>query len=405
MTLLRKSLSILVFFMLLACGGLRPAAPPWPAQTQSSPVLPTAALAQAQPLPAPTAASVQTQLLPTPTATLVIVNRPSHALAETAPEAGNITAPEAVVLPSTAIDLTRLPIGDGKLAHSPRIGWIWACHTNPNAGGAFRDGPWIRGDGTYDFTAKAIVDGSVAWPHHFEIMLQGNKRVFTSNDLPNHATGTYPIAQTDDAYAYDRNPNSIAAQNFQFDLPANPTLATQPSCVPGAIGILLTGSVLFNALDAPGRDAVAHETQDGCQGHPQESGVYHYHSLTTCLSDATATDGHSALMGYILDGFGIYGRQGQGGQELTSADLDECHGHTHSIEWDGQMVEMYHYHATWDFPYTAGCIRGAIDMADMMVISGGPGRPAGGQGPPPPGRFPQGPGNGQPPPPPGRRSP
>jgi hypothetical protein len=299
---------------------------------------------------------------------------------------------------STPIDLTHLPLGDGKLSNGPQVGWIWACHTNPQAGGAFQDGPWINGDGTYDFTAKAIVDGSVTWPYQFEISLQGDRRVFTSNDLPNHATGAYPIAPTDDAYQTDRNPNSIATQNFQFDLPANPTLAAQPSCVPGAIGILLTGSVLFNALDAPGRDAVAHETQDGCQGHPQEAGVYHYHSLTTCLDDARTSDGHSALMGYILDGFGIYGRYGEGGQGLTSADLDECHGHTHKIEWDGQMVEMYHYHATWDFPYTVGCMRGTVDMADMMTISGGPGGAAGGPPPGDQGAAPaQGPGNGQPP--------
>jgi hypothetical protein len=82
-------------------------------------------------------------------------------------------------------------------------------------------------------------------------------------------------------------------------------------------------------------------------------------------------------MGYILDGFGIYGHHGEGGRELTSADLDECHGHTHPIEWDGQMVTMYHYHATWDFPYTVGCMRGAFDMADMMAISGGPGQAGG----------------------------
>jgi hypothetical protein len=257
------------------------------------------------------------------------------------------------------------------------VGWIWACRTDPNAGGAFQDGPWIRGDGTYDFTAKAIVDGAVTWPHHFEMSLQGDRRVFTSNDLPNHATGIYPIAQNDDAYQYDRNPNSVTTQNIQVELPANPTLAAQPSCVPGTIGILLTGSVLFNALDAPGRDAVAHETQDACQGHPERTGVYHYHNLTTCLADTPSSDGHSALMGYILDGFGIYGHHGEGGRELTSADLDECHGHTHPIEWDGQMVTMYHYHATWDFPYTVGCMRGAFDMADMMAISGGPGQAGG----------------------------
>jgi hypothetical protein len=72
---------------------------------------------------------------------------------------------------------------------------------------------------------------------------------------------------------------------------------------------------------------------------------------------------------------------------LTSADLDECHGHTHAIPWNGKMVVMYHYHATWDFPYTVGCLRGAYSMATMLKISGagqGPGGGGeGGQGPAP----------------------
>jgi hypothetical protein len=291
-----------------------------------------------------------------------------------------------VATQEAGVDLTRLPIGDNRLATSPKVGWIWPCRTDPDAGGAFKKGPWIKADGTYDFTAKAVVDGEIAWSQHsLEVKLVGDKRVVATNDLPNHKTGIYPIAQNDDAYQYDRNPNRINPQKIQLELPANPTLAPQPSCAPGAVGILLTGSVLFNALDAPGRDAVAHETQDACQGHPQMSGSYHYHNLTTCLPDAQTGTGHSPLMGYSLDGFGIFGRHGEGGKMLMSADLDECHGHTHEIEWDGKKVAMYHYHATWDFPYTIGCMRGTVKMSDVMAISGGPGRPGGQGGPGAPG--------------------
>ena len=298
----------------------------------------------------------------------------------------------SVTAQANTVDLTHLPLGDNRLADSPKVGWIWPCHIEPNAGGAFKNGPWIKQDGTYDFTAKAFVDGKVSWPkHHLDIQVQGDQRMISTNDLPDHVTGIYPIAQRDDAFQYDRNPNKIGEQHFQITLPAAPTLADKPSCVPGAIGVLLTGTVLFNALDAPGRDAVAHETQDACQGHPERSGTYHYHSLTTCLQDATTSDGHSVLMGYSLDGFGIYGRHGEGGKILTSADLDECHGHTHLIEWNGKMVVMYHYHATWDFPYTIGCMRGVYKMSDVMTISGGPGggpgqpggRPGRPDGPPP----------------------
>lgn len=290
-------------------------------------------------------------------------------------------------------DLTALPLGDGKLSQSPKVGWIWACHTDPQAGGAQRDGPWISAArGTYDATAKAVVPGQVSWPSQFTVSVQQDQRVFSSNDLPNHATGTFPVASNSEAYRYDRNPNRISAQTMQVMLPLRPTLAAQASCAPGAVGFLLTGTVLFNALDAPGRDAVAHETQDACQGHPQETGVYHYHNLSSCVADQRAPNGHSALVGYLIDGFGIYGQFGESGQALASKDLDECHGHTHTIGWDGKQVAMYHYHATQDFPYTAGCLRGSYKNADVSMLSGP--RPERGMNGP--GRNPPGPGMGMP---------
>jgi len=272
------------------------------------------------------------------------------------------------------VDLTRLPLGDGKISTEPRKGWIWACRIDPNAGGAFRDGPWIKPDGTYDFTAKAIVSGTVTWPNSYAMRIEGDRRIVVTNDLPNHGTGLFPIPSSDEAFRYDRNPNRIAAHNVVLDLPADPGLAASPSCAPGAIGILITGAVLFNALDAPGRDAVAHETQDRCQGHPQESGVYHYHSVTTCLDDKREADGSSALVGYALDGFGIYGRYGEGGKPLSSDDLDECHGRISTIRWNGKLIAMYHYVATWDFPYTVGCLRGTYKLEDVGKIAGPPPR-------------------------------
>jgi hypothetical protein len=279
-------------------------------------------------------------------------------------------------------DLTHLPLGDGKLSDGPKVGWIWPCRVDPNGGGADKDGPWIKDDGTFDFTAKAVVSGAVRWPYRFTLTVEDGKRVFTANDYPNHPTGDFPISPSDEAYQYDRNPNRIQEQSMRVELPLDPVLAQEPTCAPGAVGVLLSGAVLFSALDAPGRDALAHETQDSCQGHPQESGVYHYHSLSNCVPDEVDKSGHSKLVGYALDGFGIYGHHGEGGKVLTSADLDECHGHTHVILWNGKRVKMYHYHATWDFPYTVGCMRGAYDPSAVRAISGPPPRGRGRGNPP-----------------------
>ncbi len=268
----------------------------------------------------------------------------------------------AVTPSSNPIDPTKLPIGDGKLSSSARVGSVFSCQTRfPPVGGAFKDGPWIKADGTFDITSKAVVDGDVSWVSSQSIAVTDTTTSISGNGLPNHPTGAYPVDSSDDAYQFDRNPNPIQAQSIKYTLPTNPTVAATPSCLGlGPIGVTLTGAVFFNALDGTGKDAVAHELQDACQGHPERTGQYHYHNLTPCLSDPGS--GHSSLMGYALDGFGLYGKRGENGQVLTNADLDECHGHTHQIVWNAQTVSLYHYHATDEYPYTLGCYRGTPSL-------------------------------------------
>jgi hypothetical protein len=300
------------------------------------------------------------------------------------------------------VDLTRLELGDGKYSTSPQAGYVYTCQTNFNfngTGGQGAEGNWLNGDGTWDATKKAVVDGSVTWPSSFTVSVQGDQRVFTSNDLPDHPTGNFPISSSDDAYTYDRNPNSISPQSITLSLPANPTTAGQPKCIGGEVGIMLSGVLLFSAFDAEANDAPAHEVQDNCDGHPQVDGFYHYHNLSDCIEDSTS--GHSALVGYAFDGYGMYGYFGEDGAEITNEDLDACHGHTHAIEWNGQMVEMYHYHATHEFPYMVGCFHGTPSVRALSGQGGqgnGQQPQGGGQRPQPTQGQAAGPGNGGQPP-------
>ena len=63
---------------------------------------------------------------------------------------------------------------------------------------------------------------------------------------------------------------------------------------------------------------------DQYNGHPQQSGMYHYHVEPTYL---TAMHGSDALLGFLLDGFPVYGPV-ENGKTITNADLDSYHGHT-----------------------------------------------------------------------------
>ena len=294
-----------------------------------------------------------------------------------------IAAAAAIGLLSFPADAHDLPLGDGKVSGSPKVGHVYSCQRkfDPDAPGARVDGPWI-GTSDYDPSEKPAVEGSVSWNAKLELRKEGRKRIVLSNALPATRTGNFPVRRSDPAYRYARNPNSINAMNIVYEMPAEPRLAGSPGCVPmGMIGITVTNTAIFNALDARGQDAPAHEIQDACNGHPQQTGQYHFHNLSPCLNDTrSGPDGTSDILGYALDGFGIYGPY-ENGRKLTSADLDTCHGRTSPVMWDGEVVEMYHYVFTEDYPYTIGCFRGtpARLPASLQAGAGGP------RGDPPPG--------------------
>jgi len=250
-----------------------------------------------------------------------------------------------------------LPVGDKHYTtDAPKSGYVFLCHTGgPNAGGAQTRGSWFSADGTtYDVNKKIAVQGNVTWPGSITITVDGGTRTVVTNDLPeHHITGVFPVASTDPAYQVDRNPNSIKAQSVTYALNAAPAIDTTPHCMGGQVGIMTTGVELFDAFDAGLRDAGAWEVQDGCQGHPEITGSYHYHSLSSCIPDTSV----HTVIGFALDGFPITGPKVGDRNLLTTTDLDECHGITSEVTLDGTTVTTYHYVMTQDFPYSASCFR------------------------------------------------
>lgn len=88
-----------------------------------------------------------------------------------------------------------------------------------------------------------------------------------------------------------------------------------------------TGATFYNALDV-GTDEAQIGPFDECFGHPGPvEGDYHYHPPAFPCFDQGDPENHSPQIGYALDGFGIYGLRGEGGENVTNDQLDECHGH------------------------------------------------------------------------------
>lgn len=252
-----------------------------------------------------------------------------------------------------------LPVGDGKYSTTGAAkGTVYACQQYAQSlsggqGGAGVRGPWFGNNNTtYDISKKVHVSGAATWQAEYTVNLANGTRTIVTNDLPSHPTGIFPIAASDPAYAYDRNPDSIKGQSLTFNLNASPSYGA-PNCIGGEVGIMTTGVALFNGFDAAGRDAGAWEVQDNCSGHPQKEGEYHYHTLSSCIKDVSV----HTVIGYALDGFPITGPQVAVDNILTTSDLDECHGLTSQVKLDGKDVTTYHYVMTQDFPYSVSCFR------------------------------------------------
>ena len=266
-----------------------------------------------------------------------------------------------------------LPVGDKKYVTSAaQKGNIYLCNANfvpEGQAGAQNRGPWFTNNNSqWDMNKKAAVTGKVTWKSSMTNTVNGPTRTITTNDLPTHFTGIFPIASSDPAYRYDRNPSNITSQSLTYALNAAPTYGT-PQCMGGEVGVMLTGVAIFNGFDAGGRDAGAWEVQDGCDGHPQNKGEYHYHTLSRCITTADV----KTVIGFALDGFPITGPKIGNANYLSTDDLDECHGITSEITLDGKTVTMYHYVMTQDFPYSVSCFRATPIKAPGLPETSGTG--------------------------------
>ena len=117
------------------------------------------------------------------------------------------------------------------------------------------------------------------------------------------------------------------------------------------VGVALNGIV----IDAPApvaniKAAYTIAALDTNGGHVNPHTGYHYHAATGSSHQVAAADGHAALIGYALDGYGIYALKDAAGTEATG--LDECRAHS-------DATRGVHYHAaSAGANLTIACFRG-----------------------------------------------
>lgn len=191
------------------------------------------------------------------------------------------------------------------------------------------------------------------------ITYDGTYVVVKTADQPNHKSVYWPInnsmyeafsGPTFNDSSFIRAPGNIITQNITLKIPPNPVAATVHQNTPmGVIGVALDGVPFFNQYAAGGVGIGAEiHGFDQYWGHPQMTGMYHYHVEPKYLTTVYAS--RSALVGFLLDGFPVYAPLEANGS--TPANLDVYHGHTHATaEYPGGT---YHYHFSATAPYLNG---------------------------------------------------
>lgn len=192
------------------------------------------------------------------------------------------------------------------------------------------------------------------------IVSDGKFVTIKTKGTPDHKSVYY--ATTDSLYQkfsgttfggnnFRKNPNNITEHYYTFKIPLNPQEAAYHGATPlGPIGVALNGVPFFNQYAGPNRPLTNEMTSfDQYWGHPAQRGDYHYHVEPLYLTNVKATK--SALLGFLLDGFPVYGPE-ENGATITNDMLDVYHGHTAAtIDYP---KGIYHYHITNADPYING---------------------------------------------------
>lgn len=195
-----------------------------------------------------------------------------------------------------------------------------------------------------------------AFTSDVQVALDGDFITLTATGIPNHNSPYFATSDARfEAYTgtnanFAKAPGSITATRYVMRIPLHPARAATSAPTPlGPIGLALNGVPFYNQYNGQNRPlTVEIDSFDQYNGHPTPTNAYHYHVEPVYL---TRTVGSDRLLGFLLDGFPVYGPV-ESGRRVVNGDLDQLHGHL------GKTAEypdgIYHYHITDADPFLNG---------------------------------------------------
>lgn len=172
----------LISIVIAACGASRPAAPAPTQTTRSGATVGHGAAEEASTAPAGPGVNGALQSS-SPAATTGEVVAPHESEPSAASASPTVVATASPASPAATapgdrtwtdfVHRAAIPLGDGRVATVPRVGYVDSCTTSFRGGGAQHDGPWIdHAHGTWDQDAKIAVLGERFWPNaSYEMLL------------------------------------------------------------------------------------------------------------------------------------------------------------------------------------------------------------------------------------------
>lgn len=265
-------------------------------------------------------------------------------------------------------------------SNSDRLLYLSGRLEAPFAGNmsALRKKGYLDRDGNLTPEDKLVADNVV-------ITFSGTHLVVKSHNLPNHPTAVFP----DRWMALDGNPNYIKEQDFTWHIPLDPVenpdhvamdATNSNRALPGgAIGVAINGVIFHNPFDELVEMDAVWRT-DRCCGHPSPLQSYHYHKYPVCVNTPWSDDGkaHSPLIGFMFDGFPIYGPYEAAGEMAQFSQKNPLNAF--NVHHD--TARGWHYHVTpGKYPHLIGGFWGTLDPKNR-VRRGPPPRPTGPPGVP-----------------------
>ncbi len=218
---------------------------------------------------------------------------------------------------------------------------------------ALAGGIWLEGGEVYDVDGAFVENMATFYNDTNWLMYDANGDIYitdTEDDCINAANPN--VGDEYENFCVECLPSYITDLTQTWTIPITPVLQGNPvlfttaggpggppgqgNSAPSTRGVALNG-IEFSA-PAPVDNILGAYTLapfDDAGGHINVHQGYHYHAATGFSTKVAQEDGHAALIGYALDGNGIYELLDADGSSPT--DLDELRGHT-------DVTRGYHYH-------------------------------------------------------------